>query len=85
MLPIDNNLRYAGTYLIEAIDKTLSSYNLKSDTKWIGDNAFKGCENLSDINLPRGLKGIGNYAYKNCTNVYSLNIPEGVRGSFRRV
>jgi hypothetical protein len=39
-LPVENNLRYADTYLVGTVDKTLSSYTIKNGTKWIGDYAF---------------------------------------------
>jgi hypothetical protein len=33
---VENNLRYADTYLVEAVDRTLSTYSIKEGTKWIG-------------------------------------------------
>ena len=39
-LPVENNIRYADTCSVGAVDKTLSTYNLKDETKFIGNDAF---------------------------------------------
>lgn len=65
-LPVENNIRYADTYLVGAIDKTLSSYNIKEGTKFIGTSAFDGCKNLTSITIPSSVTSIENYAFSGC-------------------
>ena len=67
-LPVTNNIRYADTYLVEAVDKSLSSYAIKDGTKWIGPNAFNGC-NLLSITIPDDIIGIGSNAFSGIANV----------------
>ena len=80
-LPVEDNIRYADTFLVKAVDKTLTTYNIKEGTKWIGVNAFNGCINLIDIHLPNSLLGaIGNSTFYNCSGLTSIIIPDGVTG-----
>ena len=77
-LPVEDNLRYADTYLIEAVDKTLSTYNIKEGTRIIGFSAFSGCFGLTSINIPEGVTSIWDYAFSGCSRLTSITIPEGV-------
>ena len=76
-LPIIDNIRYADTYLVEATDKTLSTYNIKEGTKWIGYEAFASCK-LTSIELPNSLISIGNSAFDGCSGLKSVEIPNSV-------
>ena len=78
-LPVEDNLRYADTYLVEAVDNTLSAYTIKEGTKWIGRNAFKGCTGLTSITIPNGVTSIGDEAFEGCTSLTSITIPNSVR------
>lgn len=77
-LPVIDNIRYADTYLVEAMDKTLTSYSIRSGTRWIGENAFKDCQNLSTIDLPNSVTSLGSRAYAGCTNLTSISVPDNV-------
>ncbi|MBQ8101132.1 MAG: leucine-rich repeat protein, partial [Paludibacteraceae bacterium] len=77
-LPVIDNLRYADTYLVEAIDKTLTTYNIKQGTKWIGDNAFSGCSSLTSVTIPNSVTSIGDYAFSGCNSLTSVTIPNSV-------
>ena len=79
-LPVINNIRYADTYLVEAVDKTMSSYVMKSTTKWIGSNAFSGCTNWTDsLVIPNTVVSIGSNAFAYCTGLTdNLLIPYNV-------
>lgn len=77
-LPIENNIRYADTYAIEAIDKTQTEYTLKRNTRFIGESAFQNCSNLSSIVLPNSVIYIGDSAYMNC-NLTSLILSDSLR------
>ena len=69
-LPVENNLRYADTYLVEAVDKTLSTYSIKEGTKWIGDEAFLDCESLTSITIPNSVTSIRYAVFWN-TGIYN--------------
>ena len=77
-LPVINNIRYADTYLVEAVDKTLSTYAIKSGTKWIGSYAFEGCTGLTSIEIPNSVTSIGKGAFSGCSSLTSLTIPNSV-------
>ena len=71
-LPVINNLRYADTYLVEAVDKTLSTYNIKKGTRWIGDDAFINCTCLTSITIPNSVTSIGSSVFKGCSGLTSV-------------
>lgn len=77
-LPTYNNARYADTYLVEVIDKTLTSYQIKDGTKYIGADAFNGCENLGTIALPNSVKEICGRAFRYCTKLSSVTFPDSL-------
>ena len=77
-LPIIDNCRYADTYLIEAVDKTLATYTIKDGTKFIGSNAFSGCTGLTSIEIPNSVTSIGGSAFSGCTGLTSITIPSSV-------
>ena len=65
-LPIEDNCRYADTYLIEAMDKTINRCTIKKETRFIGSYAFSDCKNLTSIVIPNSVVYIGDYAFQNC-------------------
>ena len=67
--PVIDNIRYADTYLIEAVDKTLSTYTIKDGTKWIGSDAFEGCTGLTSIDIPNSVTSIGYGAFSRVNNI----------------
>ena len=77
-LPVENNLRYADTYLVEAVDKTLSTYSIKEGTKWIGDGAFAWCPSLTSVTIPNSVTSIGERAFNSCRSFTSITIPNSV-------
>ncbi|MBR5678070.1 MAG: leucine-rich repeat protein [Paludibacteraceae bacterium] len=77
-LPVENNIRYADTYLVEVVDDTLSTYTIKEWTKWIGTNAFRFCIDLTSITIPNSVTSIGEYAFGRCTGLTSITIPNSV-------
>ena len=42
----------------------------------IGDNAFRGCQNIITVSLPEGLTAIGSYAFYECRRIETLKLPE---------
>ena len=77
-LPVENNLRYADSYLIGAVDKSLSSYTIKEGTKWIAGSAFSGCTNLTSIMIPNSVTSIKVGAFYGCTSLTNITIPNSV-------
>ncbi len=78
-LPVENNIRYADTYLVEVVDKSLSTYIIKEGTKWIGSSAFRNCTGLTSVTIPNSVTSIGNSAFAECTGLTGeLVIPNSV-------
>ena len=46
-----------------------------SDLLSIGNEAFRGCNNLSSITLGEGIKSIGDYAFYGCSKLIEVTIP----------
>ena len=77
-LPIVNGIQYADTYLVGAVDKTQSSYDIKEGTRFIGNSAFDSCSRLKSITIPDGVTSIGNSAFWGCTSLTSITIGDSV-------
>ena len=71
-LPVENNLRYADTYLVGAVDESLSTYTIKEGTKWIGEEAFDSCTGLTSITIPDSVTSIGEYVFNGCSNLNEI-------------
>ena len=95
-LPIENNIRYADTYAIGAIDRTLTTYTLKEGTRFIDGNGtvtsscFGGCSNLTSITIPNSVISIGANAFYGCSSLTSITsnattAPTIQRGTFNNV
>lgn len=70
-LPVINNIRYADSYLVEVVDKTLSSYAIREGTRFIADDAFAECTNLTSIMLPNTVVFVGESAFRDCNKLSS--------------
>ena len=77
-LPVIDGIRYADTYLVEAVDKTLSSYTIQQGTKWISTSAFYNCTSAKSIIIPNSVTCIEQLAFRNCSSLTSITIPSSV-------
>ena len=77
-LPVIDNIRYADTYLVEAVDKTFSAYTIKDGTIWIGSSAFADCSSMTSVIIPNSVTSIGGGAFYDCTSLTSVTIPNSV-------
>jgi hypothetical protein len=77
-LPVIDNIRYADTYLVEAVDKSLTTYSIKPGTRFIGSYAFYDCSSLKSITIPESVTSIGERAFRGCSSLTSITIPESV-------
>ena len=77
-LPVEDNLRYADTFLVEAVNTSLSTYTIKEGTKWIGYLAFYYCSSLTSITIPNSVTNIDGHAFEGCSSLISITIPNSV-------
>ena len=72
-LPVIDGVRYAGSYLISAVNKTITSCTIQDDTRFIGEDAFKDCSSLTTIVVPYSVTSIGDGAFEGCTGELVMN------------
>ena len=64
--------------LVKAKSKDITSCQINANTKFIGEDAFYGCNNLSSIIIPDGVTSIGTQAFFDCGNLTNIIIPNSV-------
>lgn len=64
--------------LIKAKDTSISSCEINSNTKAIGNRAFTMCSSLTEIDIPDKVISINTEAFRSCSSLESVTIPEGV-------
>lgn len=77
-LPIVDNIRYADSYLVEAVNKEQATYCIKHGTKWIGSMAFHACTNLERIFIPISVLHIGESAFRECLTLKEVFLPNSI-------
>ena len=77
-LPIVDNIRYADSYLVEAVNKEQATYSIKNGTKWIGSMAFHACTNLERIFIPISVLHIGESAFRECLTLKEVFLPNSI-------
>lgn len=61
-LPVIDNIRYADTYLVEAVNTEQSEYVIPQGIRYIGTRAFQYCY-FATIEIPNSVINIGNEAF----------------------
>lgn len=56
----------------------VTSVEIPSGVRTIGDSAFEGCEELSRVILPEGLTSIGDSAFMDCENLTHIVLPQSL-------
>ena len=75
-LPVIDNIHYADTYLVGAVNKTLSTFSIKEGTRWIGDYAFESCSSLTSITIPKSVTSIGYGVFYDCSSLTSIKVDD---------
>ena len=73
-LPVIDGVRYADTYLVEAIDKDVDAYRIKTGTRWIGPSAFYYCTNAKEIIIPASVTEIHANSFIGCKSLTDLYV-----------
>ena len=79
---VENGVRYLGTdtaphlFLVGALQKEVTSFDVPADTRIIASGAFSGCTALVNVTLPEGLLAIGPYAFAACTVLENPILPD---------
>lgn len=60
-------------------NKKIKSVVLSEGVKFIGNEAFYGCEGIRQLRLPQSLVSIGNAAFSHCRRLSIVTLPEGLR------
>lgn len=63
-----DHVYYAGPIAIAVDDKTLTSYTIRSGTRYIDDDCFYGCKSATTINMPSTIESVGSSSF------YQLNV-----------
>ena len=79
----DNNLYNNGYYvgtsenphlvLLGIKDKTVSNFQIDSETKFIQNEVFKECTSLTSVSIPSAVTSIGTSAFEGCTALKSVS------------
>ena len=76
-LPIIDNYRYADTYLIEVVDKTIATCTIKDGTRFIGSGAFFDCTKLASVTIPNSVISIECPIFGKCDNIKTIKVENG--------
>ena len=58
--------------------KVADLYTIPDSVTNIGENAFRGCNNLKNVAVGNSVTSIGSYAFYNCDSLVNIEIPDSV-------
>ncbi len=76
---IYDNAKYLGNednqylWVMESVDKSITSCNISSSTKGIASKAFYNCRSLTSIEIPNSVTSIGSSAFSSCSSLTKVN------------
>lgn len=73
--PLSNQDRIPEHYLSYS---DVEHINIPNHIRWIGHNAFMGCNNLEEVTIPGTVLTIGIRAFSHCSNLWKVKVEEGV-------
>ena len=79
-----DNANYLGNktnpylYCVSAVNTDIDHCYINEETKFIGEYAFRCCNNLLDLTIPNGIQRIEYYAFADCDNI-KYNLYKNVR------
>lgn len=56
-------------------DDAMTNYQIPSQVKKIGEEAFYRCKNLTTLDIPEGVIDIADRAFDDCTSLKSISLP----------
>ena len=81
---VKGELKYLGNsnnpffYLADTISSHITTVNIDTNCKFIGDGAFNYCTSLTSIEIPNGVTSIGYSAFFGCSSLTSIEIPDSI-------
>lgn len=76
-LPITGKLQYADWYLVKALEDD-TTYNIRSNTKWISGDAFTNHRKLKSLVIPEGVEVLEG-AFEACMELTQIKLPSTLR------
>lgn len=64
--------------LFNKYSANITGFTFSENLKYIGKEAFRGCDKINSIELPSTVVSIGEGAFRNCSSLRSINLPAGV-------
>lgn len=74
---IEDDIKYYGTWAIEVIDKTLTTYRLRENTTLLNDSLFLGCKQLHHITIPSKIAVIPRACFFG-SGLTMIDLPENI-------
>lgn len=76
--PVVDGIRYVDFYVVEVVDKEITSCHFKEGTRIIGAQACSNCQRLVDVYFPDSVTTIGDGAFEYCTALLGVTLGSGI-------
>ena len=74
-----DGVEYFGPFAVGTRDKTRTSYNIRSGTRWLDIHAFQNCTSMTGVTYPSSLENYTGITYSFFSGCTSLPIVNGVK------
>ena len=78
LIKTSKGIRYVDTWVIDVVNRTLTTAEIKGDTKGIASYAFSYCSGLTSVAIPDSVTSIGEWAFSYCSELTSVTIGNSV-------